>query len=246
MKSFLHYINSREMIVVAHRGASMDAPDNSLSAFELAIKVGADAIECDVQLTRDKYIVAYHDFHHNSSDLPINQTDFDEIRKINIAEDDSTFEVIPSLDEVIGLANGKANLIIELKILEHQLYPDDIDIIVKKVIDNDYALHTVFVSFHYEVLAYIKQKYPKLYVGVIKIPGDSTLPTKILNNFHFETYICNIREINRDLLDDISKTKAILGVYGVDSIEDLELAQKYGIIAIGTNYPKRIIDYLKK
>ena len=43
-----------EPVIVAHRGASADAPENTLPAFELAWKQGADAIEGDFHLTKDK------------------------------------------------------------------------------------------------------------------------------------------------------------------------------------------------
>ena len=48
-------------MVVAHRGASADAPENTLPAFELAWKQGADAIECDVWMTADGHLVCHHD-----------------------------------------------------------------------------------------------------------------------------------------------------------------------------------------
>ena len=47
--------------VVAHRGASADLPEHTLAAFELALAQGADAIECDVRLTRDGHLVCMHD-----------------------------------------------------------------------------------------------------------------------------------------------------------------------------------------
>ena len=48
-------------MIVAHRGASFDAPENILSAFKLASEQGADAIEGDVLLTKDNQIVCIHD-----------------------------------------------------------------------------------------------------------------------------------------------------------------------------------------
>lgn len=47
--------------VVAHRGSSDDAPEHTLSAYTRAIEQGADALECDVRLTRDGHLVCVHD-----------------------------------------------------------------------------------------------------------------------------------------------------------------------------------------
>lgn len=52
---------ARHPFVVAHRGASADRPEHTLAAYELALKEGADAVECDVRLTRDGFLVCVHD-----------------------------------------------------------------------------------------------------------------------------------------------------------------------------------------
>ena len=46
--------------VVAHRGVSTEAPENTIPAFQRAIDLGADAIEFDVRLTRDRVPIIYH------------------------------------------------------------------------------------------------------------------------------------------------------------------------------------------
>ena len=53
--------SGRGIEVVAHRGASDDAPEHSLAAYLLAVEQGADAIECDVRLTADGTLVCVHD-----------------------------------------------------------------------------------------------------------------------------------------------------------------------------------------
>ena len=47
--------------MVAHRGASADRPEHTLAAYELALREGADGVECDVRLTRDGHLVCVHD-----------------------------------------------------------------------------------------------------------------------------------------------------------------------------------------
>jgi len=48
-------------LIVAHRGASAERPEHTLAAYELALRHGADALECDVRLTRDGHLVCVHD-----------------------------------------------------------------------------------------------------------------------------------------------------------------------------------------
>src|ERR1700689_4654983 len=47
--------------VVAHRGASASRPEHTLAAYDLALREGADGVECDVRLTRDGHLVCVHD-----------------------------------------------------------------------------------------------------------------------------------------------------------------------------------------
>jgi glycerophosphoryl diester phosphodiesterase len=47
--------------VVGHRGASADAPEHTLAAYQHAVRIGADAVECDVRMTRDGVLVCVHD-----------------------------------------------------------------------------------------------------------------------------------------------------------------------------------------
>lgn len=48
-------------LVIAHRGASFDAPEHTLAAYRRAVEVGADGLECDVRMTRDGVLVCVHD-----------------------------------------------------------------------------------------------------------------------------------------------------------------------------------------
>src|SRR5580692_2426000 len=52
---------SRHPFVVAHRGASASRPEHTLAAYDLALREGADGLECDVRLTRDGHLVCVHD-----------------------------------------------------------------------------------------------------------------------------------------------------------------------------------------
>jgi glycerophosphoryl diester phosphodiesterase len=52
---------ARHPFVVAHRGASASRPEHTLAAYDLALKEGADGVECDVRLSRDGHLVCVHD-----------------------------------------------------------------------------------------------------------------------------------------------------------------------------------------
>jgi glycerophosphoryl diester phosphodiesterase len=94
--------------VIAHRGASWDEPENTLSAFERAIAVGADFVEFDVQASSDGALVVFHD-----SELDrvtpltglLRGRPLAELREVGI----------PTLEQVLALTSGRIGVMAELK-----------------------------------------------------------------------------------------------------------------------------------
>lgn len=111
----------RRPLVIAHRGDTSAAPENTLAAFAAAIDAGADGIELDVHPSRDGALVVHHDHYldrtTNGAGIVSDRT-LAELRALDAgAWFDEKFagECIPTLDEVLSLANGRARLEIELK-----------------------------------------------------------------------------------------------------------------------------------
>ncbi len=108
-------------MLIAHRGASKDAPENSLAAFALAWQQGADGIEADFRLTRDGRIVCLHDATTGRTatvDLVAADSTFDELCRLDIgARKGSSWqgERIPSLEEVLEQQPPGKMIFIELK-----------------------------------------------------------------------------------------------------------------------------------
>lgn len=110
------------MKVIAHRGSSQVAPENTLPAIKKAIRDGADAIEIDVQLTKDKEIVVIHDEWLNRTTNGngfVCDTTFREIRNLDAgAWFQSSYKgsKVPHLEEILPLVQQHGlELNIELK-----------------------------------------------------------------------------------------------------------------------------------
>ncbi len=106
--------------IIAHRGGAGMAPENSLQCIEKAIATGADAIEIDIRLTKDEVIVVCHDSNlkrTTNGKGKIEEMTFEEVRSYRILgpEGNATEERVPTLDEVLGLVNGRCHLLIEVK-----------------------------------------------------------------------------------------------------------------------------------
>ncbi|WP_201158429.1 glycerophosphodiester phosphodiesterase family protein [Rhodobaculum claviforme] len=86
-------------LVIAHRGASGYLPEHTLAAYELAIRMGADIIEPDLQMTSDGHLVAFHDNTlHNDTNPPTNAADVFAPRNGGWLVSDFTLAEIQSLE----------------------------------------------------------------------------------------------------------------------------------------------------
>ncbi len=111
----------REVTVTAHRGASAQAPENTLAAFQAAIDAGADAIEFDVRLSADGVVVVFHDsdFLRVAGDpRPVAQTPLSIMREFDVGSwFDPAFsgERIATLAEALAFIDRRALALVELK-----------------------------------------------------------------------------------------------------------------------------------
>jgi glycerophosphoryl diester phosphodiesterase len=112
---------TRRTLVIGHRGASREAPENTLSSFRLAFAQGADGIEADFRLTGDGEIVCLHDDSTGRTagvDLPVGQSSWEELRRLEVGGwkgERWRGERIPSLKEVLLALPAGKSLFIELK-----------------------------------------------------------------------------------------------------------------------------------
>jgi glycerophosphoryl diester phosphodiesterase len=108
-------------LIVAHRGASHDAPENTLSAFKLAIEQGADAFEADFYVTTDEHIVCFHDKDTeriSGEKLSITATPFDRLRRLDVGlwkGPKWQGERMPTMSEVLAAVPDGKKIFIELK-----------------------------------------------------------------------------------------------------------------------------------
>lgn len=114
---------SSAMEIIGHRGASFDAPENTLTSFRLAFQQHADAIELDVHLTLDGRVVVLHD--EDAARIArvrnrVAEQTFNELRKLEIGQwgrwkRKGFSEKIPALEEVLALVPYGKRLFIEIK-----------------------------------------------------------------------------------------------------------------------------------
>ena len=113
--------HTSKTIVVAHRGASADAPENTIAAFNSAWEQGADVIEGDFQLTSDGHIVCVHDqdtLRVSGTRLVVKESTLKELSQLDIGRyfhDKSFDEKIPTIQQVFATIPNNKQILVELK-----------------------------------------------------------------------------------------------------------------------------------
>lgn len=168
----------RTVHIIAHRGASAYAPENTLAAFKKAIELGADILELDVHQTKDSQLVVIHDGSVNRTTNGKGKVKDLTLSQIKSLDAGSWFspefagERIPTLDEVFDITPDSVVLLIELK--EGSGVYSGIEERVIRVIRERKAEHRVILkSFEDEILDHLRAiapDIPRLKIILMQIP----------------------------------------------------------------------------
>lgn len=242
------------MKIISHRGASGYAPENTLAAFELAVKMGSKNFEFDVHLTRDGKLVVHHDYDLKLTAgraLKIASLSYAELKKFNVGSKFGyPFERVPLLSEVMGALEPAADwLNFELK-NDDNIYPG----IEKKLIEFLAARPGVYTksllsSFDYGTLKRLRvlDKGVKLgYLGhdlraALLLPAIYRALTVGAVNFHM-----HLRLANKVHTAVIHKAGMKVCVYTVNKREDALKMERMGVDGIFSNYPDILSKAEKK
>lgn len=158
--------------VMAHRGLSADAPENTLYAFSDAISVGADFIELDVQQTRDGVLVVMHDSNLKRTtgvNKDIWDVDYADIQNLDAG---SWFDPayanarIPTLEETLQFVDKRAKLNIEIKPTKHGSDTLEQDV-AELITQYQYTDACYVTSFSYSSLKKVKEVNPEIRTGYL-------------------------------------------------------------------------------
>lgn len=230
----IEYVKNIE--VTAHRGASIDYPENTMIAFKKAKEYGANWVELDVQETLDGVIVVSHDSNLKrvtGKNIEINDVNYEQIENISVSAkfgDKYKDEYIPNLDTVIIWAkDNNMKLNIELKPTGKEI---DLEKTVVDIISNhDFEKNVVVTSSKYESLKNVK-KYNKnvktIYVLSIAFGDISDL--RYADGFSVEA-----SNINKSLIKKIHKSGKEIYAWTVNKEESINKMIKLNVDNIITD-----------
>lgn len=161
---------AQAQLIIAHRGASLDAPENTLAAFRLAWERGADGVEGDFRLTRDGEIVCLHDETTKRTaagkvDLRVTSSSLEELRRLDVGGWKGVSfagERIPTLGEVLATVPEGKLIFIEIK-CGPEIVP-----LLKRELGATPGVgpeQVVIISFNEKVVRACRQALPRLKVS---------------------------------------------------------------------------------
>lgn len=151
--------------IIGHRGASHDAPENTLAAFSEAFRQGADGIEGDFYLSSDGQIVCIHDKDTRRTagkNLQVRDASLAELQALDVGEwkgEQWRGERIVTLEDVVAAIPPGKQLIIELKIGPEIVAP------LQRIVEASRLLpeHIILISFNADTIAECERQMPELY-----------------------------------------------------------------------------------
>ncbi len=171
---------NRPAVVIAHRGASAYAPENTLAAFRQAAEMGTDFVELDVQESSDGQVIVVHDsdlMKIGGSPMKIWEHGASELRSIDVGSrigPQFSSERLPTLAEVLALCKGRCRVVVELKSYGHDERLEER--VVAVVEAAGMAQDCIFMSLDHAMVRKLKTLRPSWRCGVLvaQAVGDVT------------------------------------------------------------------------
>lgn len=242
-------------MLIAHRGASAYAPENTLSAVRRAMEMRAEMVEVDVLLSKDGIPILLHDpsLDRTSSGQGL-VTDYT-LQELKLLDAGSWFsseyagETLPTVEELLALVKGKISVNLEIKT---QALTDSLEGgIVQKVVDlvrkHDMQGYVIISSFDPRAIRQLKEYAPEIPGAILynaDLYGDKH-PLDIVKDLNADAFNCSWKEIRQDWVDSLKYHKIPVNIYTVNSDSIMHQMLDMGVDGIFTDYPDVLLQVLR-
>lgn len=255
--SFISGMSSctRSVEIIAHRGASHPAPENTMAAVMLGWKEGAD-VEVDVYLTKDNQIVVIHDDSTKrtaGTDMEVAETTSEELRKLDVGSfksEEYAGEQIPFLADIVETIPARRRLYVEIK-CGKEILP----FLRRLVIESGKISQIVIIGFDLETVASSKRSLdvPTYWLkGTDKIketeewiPHDPKL-VQMVKDRGLDGLDVHYAGVTKEFVDAVKASGQKLYVWTVDDPEEADRLVRLGVSGITTNRPGWLREQMKE
>lgn len=224
--------------MIAHRGVSGLEKENTVAAFVAAGNRSYFGIETDVHCTADgKFIVIHDDTTTRVTGIEktVEETDFDTLRAMKIIDLDGKSTrgdlCMPTLEEYVGICKKYEKIaVLELK---RPMTEESVFAIVDTIDKLEYLDSTVFISFAFDNLVYIRKKSPKQKVQFL----FNEFSDEIIDRVKEHGFDVDVRytALTREIIDALHADGIEINCWTVNKKEDAERLVSWGVDYITTN-----------
>ena len=218
-----------EVLIIAHRGASGYEPENTLRSVKKAIELGADMVEVDVRVSRDGHMVVIHDARLERTTNGkgyVRDMTLKELKKL----DAGLGEQIPTLEEVIQLVRGKAQLVVEIKV------PGTEKRVLQEIEKNGLENETLITSFYHPVIRRVKELNPNVQAGVI-IASRPVKPAQLAIDANANALFPKYTFVDQEMVLVAHKNNLTVYPWTMDTLSEINPLIEMGVDGIVTNKP---------
>lgn len=227
------------VMIAAHRGDPIQAPENTLSAIEAAIVQAVDYVEIDVQVTADNVLVLFHDNtlrRIDGTDRSVKNMTLKEVKQIDAGSwfsDEFAGESIPTLEEAILHIGDRTNILIDVKLTgEPELAAKLLSEILRTY---DLADTCLVQSFSPRFLSELRSLDPEIRIGQIL-----TASAGRLDRMDVDFYTISQNMLTENFVKLAREQKRQVWVWTVNSERNIKTVLQYDINGIITDYPQRV------
>lgn len=260
-----HEREPSETVIVAHRGGSLLAPENTLASFQNGIDEGADAIELDVHLSKDGQLIVMHDpslFRTTGKEGYISDYTADEIKALDARSSYSgqlawDEQRVPTLDEVMQLLSRQIRPVdvqIEIKVDQWGNRYEGIEQAVIAVLHRyGYIERAMIISFDFPTLLEVKELEPNLRLGAlvsraylqsIGLKGPRVVAQSIAD-LGVEYVAINYAYLSPTLYSEFRSRGLGIGTWTVNNEKDIRRIAAMGVDFITSDRPDLLRQLLR-
>ncbi|WP_310551231.1 glycerophosphodiester phosphodiesterase [Paenibacillus glufosinatiresistens] len=236
------------MKIWGHRGAYSSAPENTLEGFQRAVEMGADGVELDIQLTKDKEIVVIHDETVDRTSNGhgwVKDMTLAEIKKLNFNKSGRSkplFMEVPTLSEVLELLEP-TGLTLNIELKTGLIYYEGIEeLALKQVQKQGMAERIVWSSFNHYSIQQVKRLNPSSRTALL-CGGEILVTAEQCEKVGAEALHPYVAMLRHPLLaEDCRRRGVLLRPWTVTHEDDLKLAMELDVDAVMVNR----IDWAKE
>jgi glycerophosphoryl diester phosphodiesterase len=240
-------------VVVAHRGASVSHPENTLPAFEGAIAAGADIVELDVRLTADNVAVIMHDLDVSATTDGtgfVHQMTLEEIKRLDASRGPGPRVEVPTLREALQTLSGRIGLNVELKNLPGEPSFDSpreaaAEQVVELLGESAFDGPVLVSSFNWLSIERVRSLDPDVPTGFLTMAAIDPYAALVYARTNGHTYVLPqapaLFAAGEEFVQEAHLEGVLVGTWTVDDPDGLERLYAMGVDAVATNDPEMAV-----